>query len=542
MKRIGSLVLPLLLFLLATAVYRADFLEALRRRFTQAPPEIALVYPTQGTIPPQAGFLRFNICQMKTPRGKNPYGDYLLQISLTDPKGNFHQETLEWDGHEARFPLPPMPPGRATLTAMLLEREKEDQGPLQTLQQQLLILPQDYAPPPGTTTIDSLGRTLVDGVPFLPIGIFISHFHDENDLELLLDSDFNCFMPYDSTGLRSPGDPTRALPPLEAAREILDALQPHGKKLIYSLKGLHDIPFTLEEGRNFQRVFGGEDLTETTRRIVTALREHPALLAWYINDEVPLEDLKAVEERRLQVNQLDPRHPTWGVLCDYAEAPFFATAQDVMGVDPYPIMRKSPSDQKRCVEAMDAVERSGQPCWSVPQIFTYGIYKARKDPEVYHRFLVPTLEQERGLILYQAIRGAKGFILYSFADLKRPYQEEYLKPFGETREDFLKRWEETKTLATLLKEIAPWLLSDTPLQLLPLKTEDGEAAAALFHDAQGTPMVLLANIGPEDPQGTIFLPPGLPPMKARFGHAVETTPGTWRFSGEDIWGELLTPL
>ena len=55
-------------------------------------------------------------------------------------------------------------------------------------------------------------------------------------------------------------------------------------------------------------------------------------------------------------------------------------------------------------------------------------------------------------------------------------------------------------------------------------------------------MVLLANIGPEDPQGTLVLPPGLPPMKARFGHAVETTPGTWRFSGEDIWGELLTPL
>ncbi|MGN0867891.1 MAG: hypothetical protein ACI4SG_09500 [Oligosphaeraceae bacterium] len=540
MKIKGSFVFLALLLILATAGFHADLLELLRRRFTQAPPEIALVFPGQGCLPLEEPILRFNICQMKTPRGENPFDDYRLQTSLTDAKGNFHQETLEWQGHTATWHLPQIPPGKFTLTAMLLEKGKEDQGPLQTLQRQMTALP-PQPPAPGETRLDSLGRTLVDGAPFLPIGLFISHFHDENDLELFLDSDFNCFMPYDSAGLRLPGAAAGALPPLESAKAVMDVLQPHGKKIIFSLKGLHDIPFTQEEGRSFQRNFGGANFAETTRRIVTALREHPALLAWYINDEVPMKDLKSVEERRLQVNQLDPRHPTWGVLCDYAEAPFFAAAQDVMGVDPYPILRKSPADQKRCVEAMDAVERSGQPCWSVPQIFTHGIYKARKDPEVYPRFLVPTLEQERGLVLYQAIRGAKGFILYSFKDLKRPYQEEYLKPFGGTREEFLRRWEETKTLATLLKELAPWILSDTPPQLLPLETQDGEAAAALFTDTQGTPMVLLANIGPEDPQGTLVLPENLPPMKARYGHAVETTPGTWRFSGEDVWGELLLP-
>ena len=540
MKLKSSFIVAILLLILATAGFHADLLEFLRRRFTQTPPEIALVFPTQRWLPLEESLLRFNIGQMKMPRGEAPFEDYCLQVSLTDAKGNFHQKTLEWENHTATWALPELPPGKFTLTAMLLEKGKEDQGPIQTIQRQITARSAQPSAP-GETRLDALGRTLVDGTPFLPIGLFIANFHEDNDWELFLDSDFNCFMPYDSTGLRLPGDAARGLPPLESAKAVLDALQPYGKKLIFSLKGLHDIPFTREEGKHFQRVYGGADFTETTQRIVDALGGHPAMLAWYINDEVPLQDVKAVEERRLQVNQLDPRHPTWGVLCDYAEAPFFAIAQDVMGVDPYPILRKSPSDQKRCVEAMDAVERSGQPCWSVPQIFSYGIYKARKDPEVYHRFQVPTLEQERGLVLYQAIRGAKGFILYSFKDLKRPYQEEYLKPFGGTREEFLRRWEETKTLATLLKEMTPWILSETPLRPLPLETQDGDAAAALFTDAQGTPMVLLANIGPEDPQGTLVLPPELPPMKARYGHAVETAPGTWQFTGEDIWGEILLP-
>lgn len=47
---------------------------------------------------------------------------------------------------------------------------------------------------------------------------------------------------------------------------------------------------------------------------VQRLRSQPNLLAWYINDELGPEYLDKIEEKNLQIKQLDGDHPTFRVL------------------------------------------------------------------------------------------------------------------------------------------------------------------------------------------------------------------------------------
>ncbi len=507
-------------------------------------PQLNFVYPVQGTLSLERPLVRCNAAILGNTQGDASFPGLDVELTLTDASGRSWSRRQPLQGHAAEFllDLPLTEGAKVELQGQLWDRE--GQTPVGE-PCQLTVTPrrEDAPAPEGACRIDAYGRALVDGKPSLPLGLYLGNFDNEEDRRFLYDSDFNCFLFYNSWLLRlSPRSPEGSL---EAVQEALDDLHNHGKKVIFSLKDFYDLPRFAEQTKNAREKMKVETTPELIALLVNAFREHPALLAWYNNDEIPLKDIQHARERRRLLNELDPHHPVWAVLCDFLETPFFASSCDVLGVDPYPIAKEKVSQQRRTQEAMDAVEQSGQPAWAVPQVFNWGIYNAIHTPERFPEWIQPRPSQMRGVILLEALRGARGFIFYSFTDLKRGYlnPERFQGNVAvQTREEYLWHWQECKELATMLKNLSPWILSCQGATPAELKVTAGEAEAAFFRrDEDGAPAVMVASIGPDNVEAELVLPEDFPPMEALYGHARETAPGVWRFSGNDIWGEVLLP-
>ena len=167
------------------------------------------------------------------------------------------------------------------------------------------------APPARKVWIDAAGRTIVDGMPYFPLGTFWTEFTSKEDVELYAKSPFNCLMPY--WGHRNPD-----------LRALFD---------LCAEKGIHVIP-NLKDFWDY-----GDPKTSPARPtdFVNAIKDHPAVLAWYVVDESPLSKLPQLCARRELVARLDPDHLTWGCFYQSDQILDYLPSCDVIGTDPYPI-------------------------------------------------------------------------------------------------------------------------------------------------------------------------------------------------------------
>ena len=244
---------------------------------------------------------------------------------------------------------------------------------------------------PGRVHFDAHQRLIVDGKPFFPLGMYNSHIYATN-LEVYARSPFNVIGPYETW-----------------SREKLDMLEAKGIKAIYSVAPGHDA--------------GSERDLARLRKLVTEVRDHPAVIAWYMTDEPILQLVPTLEKRRAIVEALDGDHPTWGVQCSFGDMRHFNGAYDILGVDPYPVGRNGGSrDVGRMIEAAREGVSSGFGClaqWHVPQAFAWGWLK-RKEWEGYR---APTT-REMANMTWQAIAGgANGIVYYSFGYYAQPHED-----------------------------------------------------------------------------------------------------------------------
>ncbi len=253
--------------------------------------------------------------------------------------------------------------------------------------------------------------------PFFPLGMYWSGISEEQ-LRTYADSAFNCLMPYGG-----------------ATREQFDLAHSLGLKVIYSVKdayfGSTWCPAEIKSEAD-ERPF--------IESRVSQFRDHPALLAWYLNDELGLEYLPRLEAHQQWLEELDPHHPTWVVLYQVEQVNQYARTFDVIGTDPYPIpeysSRRAAAWTRQTVQGV----RGARPVWMVPQVFNWGTY--RSDPQEKAGLRPPTLAEMRSMAWQCLVHGAKGLIFYSFFDLVR--DEQY--PFSE-------QWPKVKQMAA---EIKPW--------------------------------------------------------------------------------------
>ncbi len=362
-------------------------------------------------------------------------GDLRIEARLRSVPANriIWKDSIRPDGkqHDVSFSTQSWKTGKYDLEIRL-------NGPggktLQVAHHRLVRLPDDFRP---MAAIDLDRRLLVDGKPFFPLGMYWSGI-TEKDIELYADSKFNCLMPY--------GAPDE---------KQMDLAARHGLKVIYSIKNWY-------AGSRFcpASIRTPEDEEPMVRARVRRFRRHPALLAWYLNDELPLTFLPQLKAHQRWVEEEDPDHPTWVVLYQYRDVAAYIDTFDVIGTDPYPIGRAPASwAADWTAETLRQVD-GARPLWQVPQAHNWANYW--KDPAEKKKGHTPTFDEERSMAWQCICEGATGLVFYSWFDIQRNPDV-----------PFEKQWDVLKRIAAEIDRWAPVLLSVEPAPVTRIRYGSG---------------------------------------------------------------------
>lgn len=482
---------------------------------------ISLLYPAANFFDAVSGKVKFKTITFLPPG----YENYKLALHMKTTQGNKIQETLLPINESgiAVGDLSSLKNGKLVLDVKLLDVNNKKLLHEKTFTTLVNINPER---PAGTCVIDAHGRALVDNKPFLPIGLFTGNA-SESELKQMAAAGFNCVLPYSSFSLNAAAGNGNTQ--IDKLKNALDVYHKHGMKVIFSLKdqysGMRYANYSLD---------GVEGLMNVTEKVVNSFKNHPAILSWYVCDEAIRSFFPDVEALRNNVSMLDPNHPVYSLTFRLDDFPYFGSTGDIMGVDVYPIYdNKSNSIQKVSV-AMDAGVETGKPIWFVGQIFNWGAVKAlNKGKEEYEKFRAPTAKEMRSMVLLSAIKGAKGFILYSFHDLQRAEQFE--------PDSFKRRWPQIVELTGLLKWLEPFILSTENAPEVTVKMISGnteQVMARAFVDNDGKVMVIVASTGPEECKAEIIVKNDVP-LSSKYGKCSKVETGKYLFRGNNICSDIL---
>ena len=288
--------------------------------------------------------------------------------------------------------------------------------------------------PRHTVMFDAQKRTLVNGMPFFPLGIFMTPF-DTNAICRIAESSFNCIMPYAA--------PDKA---------GLDFCQAKGLKVFYTFRNYPDR----------QNEDAEVALKEEKARLLSCVemvKRHPAVLAWFINDERPLSTHGQLLARYRALREMDLDHPVWSVLYQITELRGYVDTSDVIGTDPYPV----PGPLGMAAEWTRLTREASfgtQPVWQVPQAFDWGLFRANtpSNEVACGSNRMPTLGEMRSMAWQCIAEGANGLVFFSYTALEKM----------NWRMPYEKAWGDVKRLATELDRFIPVFLSD-PLLIPSIK-------------------------------------------------------------------------
>lgn len=261
---------------------------------------------------------------------------------------------------------------------------------------------------------DEHHRMIVDGKPFFPIGVYSK----TSPVDVLAGTPFNCFMSYG-----------------HLSGSQMDAAHDAGLKVIYSVKDyFNKIWYSPGAVRSIH------DEVPAIRKVVEQFRDHPSLLAWYVNDELGPECLVEHRAHYRLLNEEDPHHPAWSLHYKPEEMSELLDTADIIGIDTYPVpdepLAKVADDMQATVQAV----RGRRPVWSVPQIFSWAVFRDSGRP--------PTLGEMRNMAWQAICNGAGGLIFYSLHQV----QKDDAFPFEP-------RWRDIQTMAGEVAEYAEILTS-----------------------------------------------------------------------------------
>ena len=237
---------------------------------------------------------------------------------------------------------------------------------------------------PRKVGVDRIHRTIVDGKPFFPLGMY---FHEvtPSNLDIYAQAPFNTVLSYRQ---------------LDSA--ALDLCHARGYKVIYNLQGGMNDP---DAGKVW--VSGR----------VAALKDHPALLAWYTNDERPISEIPKLAQRQRWIEALDPDHPTWSVQDVAAEVRGYMPTCDILGLDPYPVSEWPVGKVIRTIRQGRAGTFGIRPVWAVPQAFGWNwLHRTTGQDQ-----LAPTRAQLANMTWQAIAGGANGLVCYSFYAVHEPH-------------------------------------------------------------------------------------------------------------------------
>lgn len=328
--------------------------------------------------------------------------------------------------------------------------------------------------PERKSFIDPQRRLIVDGKPFFPLGLYFGGVTHEDVLNLA-DSPFNCIMPYHPI-----------------SRETLDDLYAHGISVIYSVKDLY-------EGLQCQ---SDEEGREKTIKRINELKDHPGIIAWYINDELPLSMLEQLSGHRDLCEELDPGRPTWVVLYQVEQIRDYLPTFDVIGTDPYPISGKPASTAYKWAKMTCDGGFGLRPCWQVPQLFNWANYR-KNDKNA----RTPTYDEIRAMTWMNLAGGATGIIGYSYFDMPRNFSNENPTPEAK-KESFDRSWAVIKKVGAEIKKYESVFLTGETIDPIPFNEGSDAEIVSRTYALDGTIWLLTVNSDTEAKTAEFTVPAG----------------------------------
>ncbi len=263
---------------------------------------------------------------------------------------------------------------------------------------------------PAEVSIDEHGRALVDGRPYIQHSLGLEFVADLDILDFVAQSGFRdvcCQIREDVTTAR--------------LREIFDRC---------ARVGLRIIPWL--DGRMSRDQF---------REHIGALKDHPALLCWYVFDEPSGERFAEADHRYRLARNLDPAHPA---LINYLSSKLEDHTGDIYSTDVYPIPHSTPLAAVAAVRKMKAAAAEDRkPVWMWLQGTGYAYWMDRE----------PSPRELSCMVYGSLIEGARG--VYYFAQVPRTKE-----CFDEMRAMCVEVEQLTPALSSL--EPQPKVSCDTP--------------------------------------------------------------------------------
>jgi hypothetical protein len=300
-------------------------------------------------------------------------------------------------------------------------------------------------PKPNEVKIDYESRGLiVDGLPCFPFG-FYCIFPGNVVAGTEAPHGFNMIAAYQNANR----DPTQI-------RAYFDRCARVGMKVHYDI-------------RTIAQAEPSPAKWEALKREVEMLRDHPALLAWYLCDEP---DGQGIPPARLVeaynfIKDLDPYHPITMVFCIPDRAAEYVDAMDIMMADPYPIPNGPVTTVSDWADQLNQVVNFGMPLWIVPQAFGGGELWARE----------PSAREERAMTYLALVHGATGIQYF----IRRPSIGNPISP---------SLWSECRRLALEAQELTPVLLS---AEAAPIASADTDQVHVTTRRCDGSVYVMAVN-------------------------------------------------
>ena len=275
--------------------------------------------------------------------------------------------------------------------------------------------------------IDRQGRAIVDGKPFFPLGMFMDGMSGEK-AELYAAGPFNCVLPYEAL-----------------TRAQLDWADAKGLKVVYCLKNHY-------RGYGFQpyAMPDEDDETAVVASHIAAVKDHPALLAWYTADEMGPGMIPRLRMRGRLFRQIDPGHPTVNCICRPDIARDYMETTDILSSDPYPIHAGMKPEGISLVAADTHRLRRAyfgmRPLWQVTQAFDTSYISKDKT-----KIRFPTKEEELNMNLQCVAAGANGIFMWAYHHVGQ-------SALG--RQDFDRCWKELCEVGSVMRPMLPVFLSD----------------------------------------------------------------------------------
>lgn len=228
-------------------------------------------------------------------------------------------------------------------------------------------------------------ETLVDGKPFFPAGFYGPRVGPTFDP--IAKAGYTASLTYDTNP--------------ERCKAWLDDCQRLG------LLGMVSVPHA------FVAKFDEAKLRDAIR----VVKQHPALLAYYLYDEPSpnkpgqsVADLKRVYDI---VADEDPYHPIGICICVPEYFGAYVECYDMVMPDPYPLVknRRPLTWVSQWMDTARTAIGDHKPVWVVPQAFGWDIIENIPDPESYR---TPTPAQERCMTYLALAHGARAVMYYCY--------------------------------------------------------------------------------------------------------------------------------